>query len=560
MRQKFTSLILTTMVVLICNTANSQALGDYRSVNAPKSGAGGNWSDVTKWERFDGAAWVAAVTAPTSTDGVITIRANDSVRVNVAVTADQIVIATDGVLAVNIGGNNLTLNDGAGDDLTVNGTLLLRGNNTLSGAGNMVVNGTFSWFSGSLGSSTVTTSSSVTYFSVPGLVFDKNLNTTLVNNGSLEWYVEGTTGLINTNNASFTNNGTVNLRFSANGGFGTSTGTNTFTNNGVVNKTTTFQFNNNNVTFVNNAAGILRGLGTYNIGGAGLVNAGATQPGNSPGILASPTALFFGQPASIGIEVLDGSGAGTGHDRLDLTGSLDLSTLTLNVTQIGGAPLQAYTILTTTGTFTGTFGTVNKPTNYDITYNPASVVITKTTSSPLPAVWNEFSAVAKGSNAVNLNWSTLQEISTNQFVVEYSEDGRQFSAIGVVPAAGNSDQPKKYSFVHRLQNTNGKNFYRIKLEDIDGKNSYSFTRVVKFAKGGIVPVVATPNPVTTTLNLAVQQTVTIQITDASGRIIKSMKLNSGNHTIDMSTAAPGVYQLTVLKDGKLLETQKIMKQ
>jgi hypothetical protein len=562
MRRNFTYLILTTFVVLICYTTNAQSTGDYRSVNAPKSGTGGNWSDITKWERFDGAAWVAAATAPTSTDGVITIRANDSIRINVAVTADEIVVATDGVLAVNVGGFNLTLNNGAGDDLTVNGTLLLRGNNTLSGAGNVVINGIFNWFSGSLGSSTVTSASSVTYFSIPGLVFDKNLNTTLINNGLIEWFcaAEVGNGVINTNNATFTNNGTINLRYSTNGGFGTSTGVNTFTNNGTVNKTTTLQFSNNSVTFVNSASGVLKGIGTYNIGGAGLVNSGTTQPGNSPGILASPSALFFGQPASITIEVLDGSGPGTGHDRLDLTGSVNLSTLTLNVTQIGNAPLQAYTILTTTGTFTGTFGTVNKPTNYDITYNPTNVVITKTTSFPLPAVWEDFSAIAKGSSTVNLNWSTLQEINTSQFVIEHSEDGRQFSTIGVVPAAGNSDYTKKYSYVHKLQNTGSKNYYRIKLEDIDGKNSYSFTRVVKFAKGEIVPVVATPNPVATNLNLAVQQTVTIKLTDLNGRTVKTMTLNAGNHSVDMSTLPAGIYQLIVLKDGQLIDTQKIIKQ
>src|SRR5689334_20922386 len=48
--------------------AAAAANGDYRSVGT------GNWSSITTWEKYNGTTWLPAITAPSSTDGVITIQ------------------------------------------------------------------------------------------------------------------------------------------------------------------------------------------------------------------------------------------------------------------------------------------------------------------------------------------------------------------------------------------------------------------------------------------------------------------------------------------------------
>src|SRR5215471_426845 len=85
-----------------------QSLGDYRSI------ATGNWSVAATWQRFDGANWVAAPAAPSSSDGVITIQSTHTVTINTSVTADQIVVSSGGTLVL---ASTLTLNDGVGTDL-----------------------------------------------------------------------------------------------------------------------------------------------------------------------------------------------------------------------------------------------------------------------------------------------------------------------------------------------------------------------------------------------------------------------------------------------------------
>ena len=72
MKTIFTSLKLFLLTLIFSQTVFAQSAGDYRSVNAPVSpGSGGNWSDISKWETYNGTTWVAAATAPTSADGVI---------------------------------------------------------------------------------------------------------------------------------------------------------------------------------------------------------------------------------------------------------------------------------------------------------------------------------------------------------------------------------------------------------------------------------------------------------------------------------------------------------
>lgn len=99
-------------------------------INPPshfRSLSNGTWATVEVWEvSTDLESWSAATAAPVVSDLSITIRAGDTITVAANVTADQITIQDDGALYVN-SGITLTLNNGTGDDLTVEngGTLRL---------------------------------------------------------------------------------------------------------------------------------------------------------------------------------------------------------------------------------------------------------------------------------------------------------------------------------------------------------------------------------------------------------------------------------------------------
>ena len=90
------------------------ANGDYRSA------VSGPWATAGTWEKFNGTTWVTATAAPSSSDGVITIRSGYTVTVGATATADQIVVQSGGILTEN---QVLTLNNGTGTDLDIFGTV-----------------------------------------------------------------------------------------------------------------------------------------------------------------------------------------------------------------------------------------------------------------------------------------------------------------------------------------------------------------------------------------------------------------------------------------------------
>lgn len=552
MKRNFTLFSLTALFSLLLVKASAQSAGDYRSA------ATGNWLAAASWETFNGTTWIPAVATPTSADGQITIRSPHTITLNGPVTADQLVIASGGSLNINVfvstsGGNDLTLNDGSGVDLTVNGTLLLRAFNRLNGPGNAVVNGTFNFFAGFVAAPVTTASGSVTNFD---LDFNKEISAAFVNNGTLNWITGAAPVNVTITGTTFTNNGTINEQFAGNCGFFNGGGA-SIVNTGLISKTSTFQLANSNIPFTN--SGTMRGLGTYNMNAFSVTNTGVVAPGNSPGILNVTPAVVTGQNASVNIEVLNGTGAGTGHDRLDVSGNVNLSTLTLNVSENTSAPLQAYTIMTTTGTFTGTFAAVNMAPAYSIAYNPTSVVITKTAST-LPARWGEFKAQAKN-NTVVLNWSTLQEDNTADFTIEYSNNGSEFTSIGTVAAKGNSSTVTGYSFTHTTPERTKNNIYRIRLNDVDGRKSYTSILLVKLNGDKSLKVQATPNPFTSNLQIQVaEENIQIRIIDMKGRQVRNLNLTSGVHAINLNELSPGIYKLVVIQNNKVIQNQSIIKQ
>jgi hypothetical protein len=524
----------------------------------------GGWSTPATWERFNGAVWVPAVAAPTSADGVITIRNGHTVTLFAPVTADQVVINAGGNLNIDqfasaSGGNDLTL-AGAGTQLTVNGTLLLRGFNLINGTGGVAVNGTMNWFSGGLQVPTTIAAAGVLNLD---LDFDKILSSTLTNNGTVNWGpATGATGL-GFNNATFTNNGTFNQNADHN--FFASGGVNSFVNTGLFLKTTTDVFLNNSVPI--NNSGTLGGIGTYTLTGT-ITNTGNVNPGNTTPAAAtlnvSPNGMA-GTSVTEVIDVTDGSGPGTGNDLLVFTGNMDLTGTTLRVVDLTccpPAPLGIYTVLrTSSGTFSGA-PNLALPPNYSyvgLATGNTEVQVQKNSFFALPVVWGSFNATADR-NKVNLSWTTLQEFNNSYFTVEYSTDGSQFASIGTVTARGNSSVPSSYSFVHASPNLSGTNYYRIRQTDINGSTKYSVVRPVRFEKGAVVKVQAGPNPVRHNLDISVQaEGVRIMLVDMNGKTLHNQQLQPGNHSWNMDGFATGIYQLVIYQNEALIDTRKILK-
>jgi hypothetical protein len=115
-----------------------QSLGDYRTNGAV------NFSTATNWQRYNGSTWVAASAAPNFNDGLILIRNGHTADINVAVTLDQVVIESGGVLARSTASTDLTINDGVGHDIVIqNGGLFLHSSSNVAplGTGTIEIQG-----------------------------------------------------------------------------------------------------------------------------------------------------------------------------------------------------------------------------------------------------------------------------------------------------------------------------------------------------------------------------------------------------------------------------------
>lgn len=97
----------------------------------------------------------------------------------------------------------------------------------------------------------------------------------------------------------------------------------------------------------------------------------------------------------------------------------------------------------------------------------------------LPVELTSFSIVVKG-KIVNLTWNTATEVNSYGFEVERirnedtqkAEGIRNWEKVGSVPASGNSNSPREYTFTdNNLQE--GKYQYRLKMIDNDGTFEYS---------------------------------------------------------------------------------------
>lgn len=106
-------------------------LGDYRTKTS------GSWGTPAIWETYDGSGWVDASVSPSSANGIISIRTDHTVDVDVNVTADQVVVETAAHITINPG-MTLTINDET-DEVD----FLVRGRITNSGS--IAVNGVLSF-------------------------------------------------------------------------------------------------------------------------------------------------------------------------------------------------------------------------------------------------------------------------------------------------------------------------------------------------------------------------------------------------------------------------------
>jgi hypothetical protein len=173
----------------------------------------------------------------------------------------------------------------------------------------------------------------------------------------------------------------------------------------------------------------------------------------------------------------------------------------------------------------------------------------------LPVTFISTKAFQKDLNVV-VQWNVENESGIQQYEIEKSADGINFSKTGIVPALNKGAANYEWTDEQPFE---GNNYYRIQSVSRDGKINY--TVIVKVLMGKITGNISVyPNPISDgfiRLQMSNQRAgvYRIKLTNSIGQVIIVSKIihseNISTETIRVPRLATGIYHLEVIKpDGK----------
>ncbi|TXI31511.1 MAG: T9SS type A sorting domain-containing protein, partial [Niabella sp.] len=217
---------------------------------------------------------------------------------------------------------------------------------------------------------------------------------------------------------------------------------------------------------------------------------------------------------------------------------------------------------------TGTTRTVNvtPPNNSTTLY---------TVSDGMGCVTDQFSVVTSGvlpvsilsydvrlnGGKVDVNWSTATEINSKDYTIERSANAVDYTPIGAVPAAGNSNTVLNYAFAD-YNPLLGTSYYRLSQTDLDGSKEYLGVKKIINNKGKDFEVraISPGNGVLALqINSSNQSVYQLRVFDISGRERKneSISCNAGICQKEFSLGA-GVYVCEIVNSKGEKLSQKVL--
>lgn len=187
-------------------------------------------------------------------------------------------------------------------------------------------------------------------------------------------------------------------------------------------------------------------------------------------------------------------------------------------------------------------------------------------------VYASIDAMANEKNVL-VKWATSSELNNSHFEVERSLDMKNFRTVALILDGFTAEGTgKNYQFKEEAGEVkNGKTvYYRLKQFDIDGKVNYSTVLAVHLQnKTAANSMQISPNPtgdvLSVQLNTVMQGNTEIRIVNLAGqtRLSKQSSINKGYTILQvegMSQLTAGVYMAQLIINGKVVDTQKLVKE
>ncbi len=202
-----------------------------------------------------------------------------------------------------------------------------------------------------------------------------------------------------------------------------------------------------------------------------------------------------------------------------------------------------------------------------VTFNGSAANITAVNPNdePLPVELTSFAAKVQGTS-VKLEWKSATEVNSYGYEIQKKTGENNWTKVGFVEGAGNSNSPKKYSFVDKNLVGGTKFVYRLKIIDIDGSFEYSDEINVEVKPSKFELMQNYPNPFNPTTNirftLPESQNVKLDVYNMLGEKVATLldrKMEAGFHSVnfDASQLSNGIY-IYRLQAGKFTQIKKMI--
>ncbi len=178
----------------------------------------------------------------------------------------------------------------------------------------------------------------------------------------------------------------------------------------------------------------------------------------------------------------------------------------------------------------------------------------------LPITWIHFDAKSAKDNEVAVEWK-IGEKPYSGFYVQRSPDGKTWKDIAFIKIEVTDVEGKMYQYTDRNPQA-GENYYRIKTNNENNRESFSPIKVVSINSVVRSHVNIWPNPASDQLSIESENAGArrVSIYDLAGRMHMDKQFTNAQNNLNISSLKPGAYLVTIqLADGRT-ENKKLIKQ
>ena len=250
------------------------------------------------------------------------------------------------------------------------------------------------------------------------------------------------------------------------------------------------------------------------------------------------------------------------YQDLGIIGQLDASDALVDTKNIGNASIGTQSVIMPTA-YDGAIIVAKSPAGC---FDRVIVLPALQSKSTLPIHLISFQGNMNKNNKVTLNWTVADNEIANNFEVERSFNGKDYTTVGVVFASEKMGT-ENYMFYETTSGTD-KVMYRLKMIDKHHEVNYSRILIFQLKSTATNNIKIIGNPVYDKLTFSYTSPATqmadVKVYDISGRVLLSNKVNSmeGSNVISLplsSTFKAGMYVVEV-NNGIELHSSKFVKQ